>query len=108
MRNRDFDGNALFVLRMAAAVGGNRSTPILFLGFSIMGLPWHLGVRWTRRMVLCLNPGFRQGLDILFGPRTANRSNEAGSDGGISNVADVRCVLHIQEIDTPTLSTEFR
>jgi hypothetical protein len=91
VRERDEVGCATVVLRVSAVVGGGRIAPILFCRFSIMGLPWHLGVRRIRRMVLCLDPGrSRQRLDVLFGPRTANGTNEAAFDDGISTEANER------------------
>ena len=91
VRKRDEKAGVTFVLRVVAVVGGSRSAPILFWGLSIMGLPRHLGVRRIRRTVLGLDPGrSRQGLDVLFGPRTANRTNEAAFDDKISTEANER------------------
>lgn len=68
---------------MVAVVVLSRSAPILFWDFLMVGLPWHLGVRWTWRMVLCLDPGrSNQRLNVVFGLRTANETNEAAFDEG--------------------------
>ena len=91
MRRRDKEAGVAVVFRVVAVVGGSRCAPILFCRFSIMGLPWHLGVCWMRGMVLGLDPGrSRQGLDVLFGPRTANGTNEAAFDDKISTEANER------------------
>ncbi len=91
MRKRDEEADVTVVFRVVTVVGGRRSAPILFWGLSIMGLPWHLGVRWMQRMVLCLGPGrSRQRPHVLFGPRTANGTNEADFDDGISTEANRR------------------
>ncbi len=91
MHIRDAEAGVTFVLRVVAVVGGNRCAPTLYRGFSIMGLPWPLGVRWMRGMVLGLDPGrSRQGPHVLFGPRTANGTNEAAIDDGISTEANER------------------
>lgn len=109
VRNRDEERCATFVLRMTAGLGGGRGAQMLFWGLSIMGSPWHPGMTRMRRTLLCLNPGRSgQGPDVVFGPRTANANNEAASDGGISTDTNGLFVLHVQEIDTPTLSTEFQ
>lgn len=72
-----------------------------------MGLPWHPGVSWMREAVLCLRPGrSRQGLKLLFGPQTANGSNEAAIDGKISTEANEGFLLHVREVDVPTPSPE--
>ncbi len=72
-----------------------------------MGLPWHRGVSWMQRLVLGLQPGrSRQGLNVVLGPRTANRVTSTTPDDGISTEANERFVLHDREIDTPTLSPE--
>jgi hypothetical protein len=40
--------------------------------------------------------GSRQGLKVVSGPRTGDRTYEAVFDGGISTVANERWVLHIR------------
>jgi hypothetical protein len=86
----------MVVLRIVAVVDGIGDAPILFRGFSIVGLPWHLGVSWMRRLVLGLQPGrSRQGLNVVLGPRTANRVTSTTPDDGISTVIDGRGVLHV-------------
>ena len=58
-------------------------------------------------MFLCLGSGRpRQGLNVVLGPRTANRVTSTTPDDGISTEANERFVLHDREIDTPTLSPE--
>ena len=58
-------------------------------------------------MVLCLDIGrSRLRLNVLFGPQTANGSNEAAIDGRISAEANEGFLLHVRELDVPTLSTE--
>jgi len=105
VRIRDAQAAVTVVLRVLPVVGGNRDALMLFRGLSIVGLPWHLGVRWIQRTVLCLGPGrSRQGPDVLAGPRMAIWMNEAGIDGRISTEAHERFVLHIRGIDAPTLS----
>ena len=76
-------------------------------GFSIVGLPWHRGLCWMLRMVLGLGSGrSRQGLNVVLGPRSANRVTSTTPGDGISTEANERFVLHDHEIDTPTLSPE--
>ena len=90
-RNRDAKADVAFVLWVVAVVGGSRSAPILFWGFSIVGLPWHRGASWMRRLVLGLQPGRSgQGLNVVLGPRTANRVTSTTPDDGISTVIDER------------------
>jgi len=108
VRGRDVEAAVTVVLGTVAVVGGDRGAPILFRGFSIVGLPWQLGVRQVWRTVL--RPGSdRSGLrpGVLSGPRTTVWMNEAAFDGGNSAVPDERFMLHVREIDTPTLSPEF-
>ena len=58
-------------------------------------------------MFLCLGSGRpRQGLNVVLGPRSANRVTSTTPDDGISTEANERFVLHDREIDTPTLSPE--
>ena len=95
-RIRDEAAGVMAVLRIVAVVDGIGGAPILFRGFSIVGLPWHLGVSWMQRLVLGLQPGrSRQGLNVVLGPRTANRVTSTTPDDGISTVIDERGVLHI-------------
>lgn len=56
---------------------------------------------------LNLDPS-RQRLNIVSGQRTANSIIEAAIDCGIATVINERFVLHVHEIDTPTLSRKFR
>ena len=107
MRNRDEDAGVGVVLRIVADAGGDCRVQNLFWGFSIVGVPWHRGVCQMRRMLLCLSPGrSRQGLDVLFGPYTANGNNETAFDGRIPTEANESSLLHVQRIDAPTLSPE--
>ena len=108
-RFRDAEAGVTFVLGTVAVVGGNRCAPMPFWDFSIAGLPWNLGVRRMWRLELGLSPDrCRQGLDVLFGPQTANRNNEAASDGGTFTVTNEYFLPHVREVDTPTLSPEFQ
>ena len=69
VRKRDAEGAVTFDPPNVTVLAGNRSAQSLFLGFSIMGVPWHRGLCQMRRMVLCLDPGrFREDLDVVFGP----------------------------------------
>ncbi len=45
------------VLRIVAVVDGIGGAPIVFRGFSIVGLPWRLGSCWMQRLVPCLGSG---------------------------------------------------
>ena len=106
-RIRDEVASVMAILRIVAVVDGIGGAPILFRGFSIVGLPWHLGLCRMRRMFLGLQPGrSRQGLNVVLGPRSANRVTSTTPDEGISTEANERFVLHDHEIDTPTLSRE--
>ena len=106
-RIRDEAASVMAVLRIVAVVDGIRGAPILFGGFSIVGLPRHLGVSRIQRLVLGLGSGrSRQGLNVVLGPRTANRVTSTTPDDGISTGANERFVLHDREVDTPTLSPE--
>jgi len=81
----------MVVLRIVGVVDGIRGAPILFQGFSIVGLPRHLGVSRMQRLVLGLQSGrSRQGLNVVLGPRTANRVTSTAPDEGISTVIDKR------------------
>jgi hypothetical protein len=91
---RDVETGIGVVLRI---VGGDHATQILSRGFLIVHLPWSLGVRWMRGMVLCLGSGrFREELDVVFRTRTANDNNEAAHECRVSTEANDRFVLHIQ------------
>mgnify|MGYP001813980489 CR=1 FL=1 len=106
-RIRDEAASVMAVLRIVAVVDGIRGAPILFRGFSIVGLPWHRGLCWMLRMVLGLQSGrLGQGLNVVLGPRSANRVTSTTPDYGLSTEANERFVLHDREIDTPTLSPE--
>ena len=106
-RIRDETAGVMAVHRTVTVVDGIGGAPILFRGFSIVGLPWHPGASWMQRLVLGLQPGRpRQGLNVVLGPRSANRVTSTTPDDGISTEANERFVLHDREIDTPTLSPE--
>jgi len=49
-----------------------------------------------------------QPLNNISGQRTANSINEAAIDCEISTVINERFVLHVHEIDTPTLSSKYQ
>ena len=107
VRGRDVEAAGTVVLGTVAVVGGTRGAPTLFPGFWIVGLSWQLGVRRIRRSVLCLGSDRSgPGLNVVSGPRMARGSTEAAFDSRISTVIDERFVLHVREIDTPTLSPE--
>jgi hypothetical protein len=94
VRVRDADVRIVVLLRI---VGGDHATQVLSRGFLIVRLPWRVGVRWMRGMVLCLGSGrFREELDVVFGTRTANDNNEAANECRVSTEANDRFVLHIQ------------
>ena len=94
MRGRDADVRIVVLLRI---VGGDHAAQILSRGFLIVRLPWPVGVRWMREMVLCLSSGrFRGELDLAFGTRTASGDNEAALECRVSTEANGRFVLHIQ------------
>ena len=94
MRVRDADVRIVVLLRIA---GGDHAAQILSRGFLIVYLPWSVGVRWMRGMVLCLGSGrFREELDVVFGTRTASGNNEAANERSVSSGANDRFVLHIQ------------
>ena len=94
MRVRDSDVHIVVLLRI---VGGDHATQILSRGFLIVRLPWSVGVRWMRGMVLCLgSERFREKLDVVFGIRTASGNNEAANECRVSTGANDRFVLHIQ------------
>jgi len=107
VRKRDAEGAVTADPPNVAVVAGNRSAQSLFWRFSIVGVPWHRGLCQMRRMVLCLSPGRSgQGLDVFFGPYTANGNNETAFDGRIPTEANESSLLHVQGIDSPTLSPE--
>jgi len=79
------------VVRIVAVVDGIGGAPIVFWGFSIVGLPWHRGLCRMQGLVLGLQPGRSgQGLNVVLGPRTANRVTSTTPDDGISTVIDER------------------
>ena len=95
------------ILQIVAVVGGGHAAQILFWGFLIVGLHWPTGVCWMRSIVLWLGPErSREGLDGVFGPRTANWMNMIAVDNGISTASCERFLVHIQRIDPPTLPPE--
>ena len=68
------------VLLIVAVVSGRIGAPVLSWSFSIVGLSWQRGVRWTPGMPLCLSPGrFRRELAVVFGIPTASGSNIAAT-----------------------------
>ena len=94
VRVRDADVRIVVPLRIA---GGDHAAQILSRGFLIVRLPWSVGVRLMRGMVLCLGSGrFREELDVVFGTRTANDNNEAANQCRVSTGSYDRFVLHIQ------------
>ena len=94
MRVRDADVHIVVLLRI---VGGDHAPQILSRRFLIVCLPWSVGVRWMRGMVLCLgSERFREKLDVVFGTRTANGNNEAANECRVSTEVNDRFVLHIQ------------
>ena len=94
MRVRDADVRIVVLLRI---VGGDHAAQILSRGFLIVRLPWSVGVRLMRGMVLCLGSGrFREELDVVFGTQTASENNEAAHERRVSTEANDRFVLHIQ------------
>jgi len=96
------------VVGTAAVRVDGRGGPTLFLGFSIVALPWLLGLLRMRETVLCPGPDrSRQGSNVMTEPRIAGGSTAAAFDGRISNVIDEPFVLHVRGIDTTTLSPEF-
>ena len=96
-RIRNANVGVIAVLQMVAVVAGGHRAQILFWEFLIVRLSWHLGVCWMWRMAMCLGSGrSRQGLDVVFGPRTANWICEAAFDSGISTVINECLVLHVR------------
>jgi hypothetical protein len=94
VRVRDADVRIVALLRI---VGGDHAAQILFRGFLIVRLPWPVGVRWMRGMVLCLGSGrFREELVVVFGTRMASGNNEAAHECRVSTEVNDRFVLHIQ------------
>ena len=94
MRVRDSDVHIMVLLWIAR---GAHAAQILSRGFLIVRLPWSVGVRWMRGMVLCLgSERFREKLDVVFGIRTASGNNEAANESRVSTGANDRFVLHIQ------------
>ena len=107
VRNRDRKAGITVTLETVAVAGGSGIAQILFSGFSMERIPWHLGVSWVRRMVLWLGLGrFNEELDVVSEPRTANGINEATIDSDVSAGASRHFLLHIHELDPPTLSPE--
>ncbi len=105
MRIRDGDAGVMVVHRVLAFAGGSAGIRSLLWSFSIVRVSWRVGADWMRRMVLYLSSGrFRQGPIAVFGPRTVSGNNAAGFEDRISTVIDERCVLHVHELNTPTLS----
>jgi len=90
-RFRDAGAGVTAVLWIVAVVSGRIGAPVVSWSFSTVGLFCQRGVRGTPGMVLCLSSGwFRWELDVVFGPRTANGTNEAAFDDGISTEANER------------------
>ena len=90
-RVRDEEGGVTVVRRVLADLGDSRVPQIRFEGLSIVGLPWHRGLRWMRRRFLCLSPGrSREGRKSVLGTQTAGCITEAAVDSGISTVVDER------------------
>ena len=90
-RSRDAGAGVGVILRIVADAPGDCGAQILFQEFWIVGSLWHLGVCWVRRLILCLGSGRpRQGLNDVFGPRTADGINEVSIDEEISTEADER------------------
>jgi hypothetical protein len=46
-------------------------------------------------------------MGAAFRPPRAGETNETAPDGKVSTVADAGCMLHVHEIDTPTLDPEL-
>jgi hypothetical protein len=68
VRNRYEDAGVMVDLHVVTIVGGRHRDQILFCGFSTVGSPWHLGVRWMRRTALCLGSRrSRERLNVLLG-----------------------------------------
>ena len=88
---RDAEAGVTVVNRIVAVRGASRCVRSLFWSFSIVTLSRHLGLRWLRRMLLCLSSGRSgQGRNCVSGPQAASGVTDAAIDGGISTVANER------------------
>jgi hypothetical protein len=107
VRNRVAESCVTADLRIVIGVTSRIGAPLLSWGFSIVRLSWQRGVCWAPGLVLCLNTGYcSRSLNVVLGPGSADRINEAVFDGGNSTEASERLVLHDRAVDTPALSPE--
>ncbi len=89
-----------------AVEGDTRRAPARFAGSSAVGLLQHFGMDRIRSICLWMGPGrSRQDLRPEQRSRSANEACEAAFDD-VPAEAEVCLVLHVGEVDTPTLSPE--